>query len=257
MGEIVAKFDAAPSVRLLEADGGGAVIQGKAGVKIDPLRVSADLSALVADPAGLAWLNTALRGGSQVANGTVTQTDLSGNAQYTLTIEQAAVTRLHVGPLDVTERRPATVEVTLAPSRSQWTKGKGKVAGAANAKTKAMQSSNFRVKLDSLPTQRISEIGGIGGRRDDKSGAWACDTLELEVSMTDFDAWLAWHAEAVSGKANPRSMTIELLDPTMKDTLLTLQAQGVTILRADPGLSDGEVNRPGRVQLAVDSWSAK
>jgi hypothetical protein len=113
------------------------------------------------------------------------------------------------------------------------------------------------VKIDSLPTQQIFEIGGIGGRRDDKSGAWACDTLELEVSMSDVDAWLGWDAEAVAGKNTPRSMTVELLDASMKDTLLTLQAQGVTIIRADPGLSDGGVNRPGRVQLAVHSWSAK
>lgn len=254
---LVAKFDGLTGVRLQSARGGAATIQSPGSVKCDPLMIEADLASVISEPGGPAWLSGALRSGAMVSAGTISALNFDNAVQYVLSFERAGISSIRIGDLDGASKEAAELHVTLTPSRSQWKKDAGKEAIQQGAKTKRILAANFRVKLDNLPTQRIVKIADIGARRDDKTGAWTCTPVQLDLSMSDFEPWLAWHTEAATGKTSKRTMTIELLDASLKEAMVTLEAQGVTIVRAEPEFATGDAVNRGHIELAVESWSAK
>lgn len=207
-------------------------------------------------------------------SGSVTAADFNWQAVRTTTFNGAVPTRIALPTLDASSKDAAFIQVELTAGETHVSEGdKSDMRGAVSAKQKSSLVSAFRAELDGLPSNRISKIEGIavqrkiaganmGARRDYQVQPAELDISDLTVTFSQVDAkqWQQWFDDFVvkgdNGPDREKTLTVELLAPDMKQSLLILRAKGVGIYALRPAATSPGTEGIARMEakLYVEGW---
>ena len=204
-------------------------------------------------------------------SGSVVTVDFSGQPLETRTFGGAQWTKIELSTLDAASKEPAFIQVELAPEQIQSAAG-GDAVKTSVSKTRSLASS-FRVEMDGLPSNRVAKVEGIalerklasdaiGAQRDYQKSPGALEISDLTVTFSQVDAkqWQQWfHDFVIKGDNGPdreKTLTVELLAPDMKQSLLTLRAKGVGIYALRPAATSAGTEGIARMEakLYVEGW---
>ena len=180
------------------------------------------------------------------------QFDSQNNALSSRSFDGSLLSKVVIPACDGSSKAPSHLELTIAASRVRYEDGG---ARAPTTKTSTLASkwlaSNFRVRIDGLPTSRIRRVGPItwtrristgtvGAFRDAAVSAGAAEVkpFTIEVSQADRRDWQSWFREFVlqgkTGSANRKRASVEFLAADLVTVLATLEleAVGIRSLRA-------------------------
>jgi len=196
----------------------------------------------------LDWLRTLTQGNARPTSGAVQVLDVNFKAQRRIDFIDGLLTGLTLPVLSATDgRAPVTVGLRWQPARVVDGKGGGQVVKFPITRRKAMLRSNFRLQglpFDSSAVLRVEppavstrlattlarqpvahyaavEIGELllvlGGRSVEPARAWAMKLL----------------ADGRLDEGEYLNLTVELLDPSLKTVLATLQLGGCGLLACE------------------------
>lgn len=215
------------------------------------------------------WITDTLSKNPTPKNGVIIYADLNNNEIKRLEFTAAMLTEVTLSEVSATNAKdPALLTLKLTPQSTRLTGGKGKVLGALSGKQKQVLSSNFRFNVQGLEPScaRITSVEGIGARRTaagpqpgqekfrqpSMQSVLNCSTVCILLPEMDAGPFYAWFDEMVI-KGNPlaeRGGLLELLDPTMKNVVASVQLGGLGIVRYEPDpVASGGERRLGLVQV--------
>lgn len=218
-------------------------------VGITPMAAEFDL---VDDSPLLAWAQSLLSGKPRTAAGAALQLDAQRKVQRRIAWTDGVPTALRLPTLDATLKQPVTLGLSWQPGSVAYPKAAGEVVTDASSKParKAPQLGQFRVlglPFNGAHVQRvalpgISVRGATGGTTDGAGllpAAVAVDLgeLRLDIASAGRDAALAWVVQCVTDAPQKASealtLTVELLDPSLKTALARLVLSGCGLLACD------------------------
>ena len=238
-------------------------------VAADPIRLQIPYDALTQ------YISTALTDPAKdrPMSGSILLLDMNYKQKATREFHDALLTEIAFPELDAaTGKNHASITIVLQPSRTSVVGGDApsSPALAKPVGQKAALASNFRVTLGEMPTQRVNKIEAITATRKvaqanpgedrgfdrDAGGNWQLSNIVLSVPQVDALAFEKWsqdtlgraqgRGDAGGGEASEKTMTIELLDPTLTKVLMTINCTGVGLVSVKP-----EAARPsGSEQVA-------
>jgi hypothetical protein len=128
-------------------------------------------------------------------------------------------------------------DVVFAASELKWQKAKAKAAPSLS-KQKQSAIGGFRMQIDGVELARLAEVGpirvecGLAASASGKSRlgqGLRVMPIELRVNDNDPSYWTAWLDETRSQGAALRTATLELLDPSMKEVLVRVELNDVSL----------------------------
>ncbi len=220
------------------------------GVVADPIRVklgSDDFKQLISD---------ALSGNNktQPINGVIHLADFDYKSVGSREFSNALLTEVTLPALDGASKEAAALTIVLQPETVREKGGQGNVIGGAAAAKSAKKwvGNAFRVTIPGVDATRVSKVDAIsatrkvaqnpvGEQRDFQQapqGDWQVSNIVLQVAQQHARDFVTWHDEFVIKGNNSadreRTMTIEMLDPSLQTTLLTVNLSGVGIIAVTP-----------------------
>jgi hypothetical protein len=197
------------------------------------------------------FLREQLTGKPSPVNGAVIHSSYDRKVVGQTDFSNAVLTELQLPVLDGTSKEPCTLGITLEPESVRNAKSTGgAVSAAMDSKQKSVLASNFRVQMPGLTTTRVRKIDPITLRRKSAAnqigeardyqksglGPWTVSNVILYVPESDAQSFLQWHEQfVVQGKNSDdqeKSMTIDVMDASTKNAVLTLQLDNVGIVSA-------------------------
>ena len=238
------------------------------GVVCDPIRAkvgSDDFRQLIAD---------ALAGGNkaqQPVNGVVHMTDYNFKSLATREFTNAVLTEVTLPTLDGASKEAAAMTIVLQPESVRERPGQGAVVGGGKAATSAKKWTGgmFRVTIPGMDTQRVAKVDAItvsrkvaastpGEQRDfqqQHAGDWQVSNIVLHVAQQDARDFVTWHEDfVIKGNNSPdreRTMTIDMLDATMQNTLVSVNLSGVGIIAITPVASEAGSDQIARARVEL------
>lgn len=195
--------------------------------------------------------------------------DLNRKLVRRIAWSEGLLTELRLPTLDAASKLPFSVGLSWLPGSVAYPKAGGEtVPGATVTRKKGPLLSNFRVQglpFDSrwitrvaLPTvtaRLAEETHGVGRLPSRHQTAVDLGELRLELSAAGRDAALAWVgktiADGVIADSEYLSLTIELLDASLKNVLASLTLSGCGLLGYAEEALDGNADRMPGVSLRL------
>ncbi len=217
----------------------------------EPLRMSVTgITKPLAD-----WITGATTGkASAVAAGAaLVARDASRRETYRLWMQNALLTEVMLDGVDATSDEPALFDLLIAPSVSgHQFAGGGAAAAPISVKQKAVRKGNFAFFIQGLEpaTTMVRTIDRFGARRN-RDGSWSPTPLKLELPLAHAGPLYAWMDETLrgSGQRSERPGVLQLLDPTLKIVLASLEYQGLVITRIGGPVTGGSQDALQRVSV--------
>lgn len=216
------------------------------GVSYDPIAMS--FGAGMGEPL-YRWMGDWLDRKASARNGAVVFLDQQLAEQSRLEFDNALIAELTFPALDAASRDAASFRLTLQPELTRTSRAS---AGARHAgfgnKQKAWTSSNFRLRLDDLPTERVAKIDAMtvkqayelyeGARHLRVGRPMQVPDLGLTLPESDAKDFVEWFEEfAIRGsnsEADERHATLEYLAANARDALFALTLSNLGIYRIEP-----------------------
>jgi hypothetical protein len=222
---------------VVESKGPGNVNKRPSPPRVDPLVLEVDLGGM--DATFLNWVASALAGKPESRTASVVTYDFSMKEVSRRTFKNIRVAEVTLPALDGASKEAAFITVTAQADSSFLEKS----TSSPTSKPKATRSNaaNFKLSMPGLETSRVAKISPITVKVSGRGAE--VSNFVVTVSGIDADSWVQWHdLFIVQGKGtdqNEKTADIDLLDPTMKDTLFRIHVEGVGILRALPSAEAG------------------
>jgi hypothetical protein len=221
------------------------------GVVVDPIR------AKIGSDDFAQFVNGSLSGDgkTQPVNGVVHMTDLNFKSVDSREFTNAVLTEVTLPTLDGASKEQVALTIVLQPESVRARGGQGNVVGGGKIGTSAKRAvaSAFRVTIPGMDTQRVAKIDEItasrkaagstpGEQRDlgqsPPPGQWQVSNIVIQVPQQYAKDFVTWHDDFVikgnNGADRERTMTIEVLDATLQQTLMTVTLSGVGIIAVSP-----------------------
>jgi hypothetical protein len=147
--------------------------------------------------------------------------------------ENSVISLVELPALNGGSKDPGYVKMSFAIGRAKENTGTagGKAPQSADkASSKVMLPSNFRLTIDGLATNRVSQIDPISIKHSPK-GLPEYSNLGITFAEIDSESWKAWAAQSVDGKPVEKNGRLELLAPNLKDVLLSVSLEGLGVVR--------------------------
>lgn len=209
------------------------------------------------------WISETLIKGPAPKNGAIVFTDLEMNVVRRLEFSGGFLTEVGLPVLDAADPRPtAFLTLRIDPQQTRLVGGAGKLPKPSSVKVKQARISNFRLNIQGLEQAaphiaRIERITakrlittGAGGREAfarEQPALLDCSAVSLFLHESAAGPFYTWFDESVvKGMGGERGGLLELLSPTLKDVLVTVQLGGLGIVRFAP-----EPIKPGLDKLAM------
>ncbi|HRE80790.1 MAG TPA: hypothetical protein PLN52_07065 [Opitutaceae bacterium] len=174
----------------------------------------------------------------------------------TLEASNAVLTKVEFPALDGASKESTRIILTFEVSSTRALAGPA-VAIPLGAKGKAALASNFRLTVEGLPSNRIATVSSLVISRE--SGKLEVSNLLISISSADAEAWTQWRdrflLQGKNSDAQEKSATLSLLDPAMKNPLVTLSLSQVGLVRLSRSVGDGERVSRIEAELYVESVS--
>jgi hypothetical protein len=217
-----------------------------AGAKVEPIE------AVVNGDDFAKFIQQQLENPSRV-NGSLGQADSQGKSSDQIDFQNAMLTELDLPAFDAASKDPFTMGMTLqADSATRHKSGSNDAPKYSDPHKKKALVANFRVDISGVNnTSRISKVEAITLKRQVTSNpvgesrdyqktpaTWDVSNIALHVGAQDIADFVNWHDDFVvkgnSGDDKERTLTLTLLDPSMKSPMLTFQASNVGIISVAP-----------------------
>jgi hypothetical protein len=183
----------------------------------------------------LNWVNAALNGNPVTKNGTLIELDDKNRAQSYLDFTNGAIADFVVPGFDGSSHAANTFTLEAAIERSTFRPGDNAPVQLPT-RSKPFLASNFRLKIDGLPTTRVRLIGPLSFRPTNP-GIVPTD-LVVTFSKVDIDPWRAWADDFIvkgnNGQDKERQGAIEVMAPNLADILATLTIKQIGIFELIP-----------------------
>ena len=210
----------------------------------------------------------AINGKGTTLNGGIDYLDFDFKGQRRVAFQNATVSAIRFPALDGSSKDVALVEVALAPqqTREDTPGGDLKSIGSAS-KQKAALRSAFRVVIPDLPAERVATVSAIEVRAKRAEGAGVgteraptkapteleIPNIKLTMSPVDVKPWQQWLEKTLSetGSKQEKTMRVELLDPSMKTALASVDLSGVGIVAIRTPKTEANSEAIQRVEIEL------
>jgi hypothetical protein len=183
----------------------------------------------------LNWVNAALRGNPVTKNGTLIELDDQNRAKSYLDFTDAAIADFGVPGFDGASNNAITYSLEASIRKSTFRPGDSSPVQLPN-RPKPFLASNFRLKIDGLPTTRVRLIAPFSFRHTDR-GIVPTD-LVVTFANLDVDPWRAWADDFIvkgnNGQDKEKQGAIEVMAPNLADVLATLTIKQIGIVELIP-----------------------
>lgn len=169
-----------------------------------------------------------------------------------LEFKNAVLTEVTLPPLDADEaKRPWVFTLRCQPEATTKAKPSGAKVNVPVSKGKLLLSSNFRITIKGLDATRVTRVESLTMTRNliPAQSEGKAFSIPGKVDVSDFvvtlpesgaDTWSSWHQSfVIEGKGDEMQGTIEVLDPSLKATLFTVQLAGLGIYSLEDLPSEG------------------
>ncbi len=215
------------------------------------------------------WVNSALNMTPLRKTGALITADFNRKEQSRLQFNNAVISEIGFPAFDASSKDPGHLTVKFAPEFTTLLSGKGNdVSGLLAKRTKGWLTANFKLTIPGLDCSRVSKIDAftikqkvvqdpLGQIRDfvKEPGKLEFPNLSLYVGEASAGTFYSWFQDMVlkgnSGEQNERVGTLELLDPTMKGTLLTVTFQHLGIFGFSPDRATSASDTIRRVKVEM------
>lgn len=198
-------------------------------------------------PALIAKLNALLdrksdNGANMRMNGSFDLTGLDGSTEESYSFVDAVFKSVKLFDCDTASKEPAEVDLAILPETYTHTiGGGGKVTLPVNTRQKLAFASNFRLEIEGLECQDCTKIAGMEVKVNTTTQLTG-ETIEPELIVTSIDfpekvsitllarsmkTWADWKKACDLGDFTEKSGAIHLLTPNLKETLATIEVQGI------------------------------
>jgi hypothetical protein len=183
----------------------------------------------------LNWVNAALKGNPVTKNGTLIELDDQNRAISYLDFSNAAIADFAVPGFDASSNTPNAFTLEVSIGKSTFRPGDNAPVHVTD-RLKTFLASNFRLKLDDIPTTRVRAIAPLSFHR---TNAGIVPT-DLVVTFSDVDVarWRAWADDFIvkgnNGQDKEKQGVIEVLAPNFSDVLATLTIKQIGIYELTP-----------------------
>lgn len=161
---------------------------------------------------------------------TITDMDFDRKAVARRQMDEMLLNTVEIPELDGSSKDVQYVKLSMSPGRVKEETPDASPVATTGTKTKAWTTSAFRVSIDGLATNRISKVSPLTIGRNSK-GELEYSNLKFTFSEVDVPTWKQWAQETATGKPVEKSGQIQLLGPNMTDVLLTIQLDGLGLIR--------------------------
>jgi hypothetical protein len=201
-----------------------------------------ELPALL-EPATAKWIADSLNGSAPVQDAAIVESDFAQKSAFVHRLREVQLRSLELSLLDGSSKETPKWTATLAASSLKWEKGDGKApASAIGGKAKSASSASFRLQITGMTCDRVARVGPLrvdfetpsaDGRQTSRAQTGPrVAPLAVRIAESDPKEWLAWIEEAATkGPAAARSGTLELLDPSGKESLVRIALDGLLPIR--------------------------
>ena len=183
----------------------------------------------------LNWINAALKGSPVTKNGTLIELDDQNRAKSYLDFTNGAISDFIVPGFDASSYIANTFTLEASIGKSTFRPGDNTPVQLPN-QLKPFLASNFRLKIDGLPTARVRSIAPLSFRRT-TPGIVPTD-LAVTFPNVDVDPWRAWADDFIvkghNGQDKEKQGAIEVMAPNLADVLATLTIKQIGIFELTP-----------------------
>jgi hypothetical protein len=190
------------------------------------------------------WIASVPARQQKAHDGAIVFADHNNRERARLSWSEGLISEVAFPALDASSKDAVRIAVTIQPRSTTYVRSSGTAQASFSSQhgQKRFLAANFRVSIDELPTfnSRVSKVEPISVRQDIEAGeggpspgAVHVGNVEVtgsEAFSSDLRAWFDdFVVKGNNGDKNERSMTVELLAPNAKETLLTLTLKQVGI----------------------------
>ena len=216
------------------------------------------------------FVSDALVGKPATLNGALIFAGLDQQIARRTDFQDAHLTAVTWPALDGSSKDAAYLGLALSPASTRQSSGGADAKTKFGGKQKQALAANFRVEVPGLPTNRVASVapieirarateGGDGTVRKPTAGVAGYDVSNVKLSISAVDAtdWRKWHEDmVVKGESQEKTMRVILLEPNMKDELVSLDLGGVGIVSVrEPMVGNSE--KIARIEVELYAESAK
>jgi hypothetical protein len=280
-GRFGLELDGAFAGFLLSADGGsgvGEVITTRSGGELIPRKhlgaVKYENIVLTCGPgmskAFYGWIKDTTDSKPLPKNGAILVLDFDSKERSRMTFQQGLLSEIAFPALDGASKDAAKMTIKIAPQSTRLTGATPSATGIAKpdlSKTKAWHTSNFRLRIQGLEDActRVNRIEPLvvkqvvqnilSGDKRTQSLPGLLEFSNLVITLPEADAgpFYAWYDDFVikgnQGDAKERQGVLELLDPTLKEVLLSVTLHHLGIFNFAPESLDASSEKIRRVRV--------
>lgn len=214
------------------------------------------------------WIAAGLTMNDIRKTGAIITADFNRAEQSRLQFNNALITEFSIPACDAASKESGYLIVKFSPEVTTPLAGKGSMLPAVGAKQKSWATSNFRLTIPGLDCSRVSRIEALAIKQtiaQDQFGQARVAQKEpaklefpnlvislAEASAGTFYAWFqAMVVKGETGENNEKFGTLELLDPTLQGTLLTINFHHLGIFGFSPEKSDSNADTIRRVKVEM------
>jgi hypothetical protein len=185
----------------------------------------------------LNWVNAALKGNPVTKNGTLIELDDQNRATSYLDFTNGAIVEFSVPGFDTSSTTGNAFTLVASIRKSTLRPGDNSPIQLPDQRDqKPFFASNFRLKIDGLPTTTVRLIAPLSFRRTN-SGIVPTD-LTVTFANRDVDQWRAWADDFIvkgnNGQDKEKQGAIEVMAPNLADVLATLTLKQIGIFELAP-----------------------
>lgn len=214
------------------------------------------------------WIAAALTMAYVRKDGAIVAADFNRVEQSRLQFNKALITEFGIPACDAASKDPGYLTLKFAPEFTTPVASKGSMLKAQATKSKAWMRSNFRLTIPGLDCSRISKIealtvkqtavqDAVDQMRDYQKQPAKLDFPNLVITLAENSAgtFYAWFQDMVikgnAGENNEKAGTLELLDPSLRSTLLTIHFNHLGIFGFSPEKSGASGDAIRRVKVEM------
>jgi hypothetical protein len=197
------------------------------------------------------WIHDTLTGKFIRKNGAIIFTDLNQTEVKRLSFTNALITEIGFPILDASSKDLARFTVKISPEYTRPEKGKGGKVAFGIDKQKHISPANFRLSIPGLDTSKVNKVealvaklkvveNSVGETRDylKEPAHLEIPNLVIEMSESNAQSTVDWFNDFLvkgnNGQDREKFATLEILDPTMKTALMTINLNNLGIFKLEP-----------------------
>ena len=204
------------------------------------------------------WIQSSVSGKASRRNGAIIAADFDYKERSRREFTNALLTEIGFPALDAGSKDAAKMTIKFRPESTRYSIGDGDALKPSSEKQKKWLPSNFRLRIDGLDCSRVNKIEALTVKQkavELEPGSMEYPNLVVSLPEAFSDTFYQWHEDFVikgnNGQEKEKGGSLEFLDPTRTEVLLTLTFSNLGILKMEVEGSDGGAERIRRIKAEM------